>query len=57
MNIPFLAPPPPPPSFLRTVIALGYFFRVVFDELADQVCLETNWNFGYVLGEIYQKMQ
>ena len=31
-----------PPSFFRTVIALGYFFALFFDELGNQECLETN---------------
>ena len=37
----------PPPSFLRTVIALGYFFlRRFLINWVIQVCLETH--FGYV---------
>ena len=37
-------PPPPPPSFLKTVIALGYFFSVLFsDHLGSQVHPETNF--------------
>ena len=51
----------PPPSFLRTVIALGYFFRVVFfinwviRYFLKQILVMFVTNFGYVFGEIYQK--
>ena len=49
----------PPPACLKTLIALG-LFCVVFYDLGNQVCLETNFgnvskNFGYILGEIYFK--
>ena len=44
--------PDPPPSFLRTVIALGYYFlwRCLINWLI-QVCLETH--FGYVWNKLW----
>ena len=50
----------PPLSFLRTVITLGYLFFAVFYSWVIRYILKLilvmfQTNFGYVLGEIYQK--
>ena len=47
-----------PSSFLRTVIALGYFFVLFLSNWVIRYVLKQIWvmfktNFDYVLGEIY----
>ena len=49
-----------PPFFWRTVIALGYFFALFFNNWVIRYVMKLilvmfQTNFGYVLGEIYPK--